>query len=141
MTPSVDLCRLGMLLQLEWKYLQNNVPKVGTLMGHIEEALKMKFLLALFGGEDINTNFCQILGHIVKHGDLGIPDPWFSAESLYSTSKVDSGELVGYLLGSNSLNYVGHIACVRESSAGVRKDQKYIEMGELARQKDLEGVQ
>ena len=42
---------LGMLLQSEWQYLQRTVPRVGTLMGPIEEALREKFPPSLFGGE------------------------------------------------------------------------------------------
>ena len=75
-----------MSLQLEWQYLQSNVPIVVTLMGPIEETLREKFSPALFGGEEINTNSWKILGHSVKHGGLGILDPWFSAESAYNTS-------------------------------------------------------
>ena len=41
---------LGMSLQSEWKYLQRNVPGVGTLMGPIEEALREKFFPSPFGG-------------------------------------------------------------------------------------------
>ena len=48
---------LGMLLQLEWQYLQRNVPVVGTLKGPIEEALREKFPPSLFGGEEITANF------------------------------------------------------------------------------------
>ena len=47
----------------------------------IEEALREKFSPALFGGEDINADFWQVLGHSVKHGSSGIPEPWLSAES------------------------------------------------------------
>ena len=50
-------------------------------MGSIEEALREKFFPALFGGEDINTDFQKILGHSVKHACLGIMDPRISAES------------------------------------------------------------
>ena len=56
-------------------------------MGPIEEALREKFFPALFGGEEINTDFRKILGHSVKHRGLGIPDPRLSAESAYNTSK------------------------------------------------------
>ena len=70
-----------MWLQLDSQYLQRTVPGVGTLMGPIQEALREKFFPALFGGEDISTNFPQILVHSVKHGGLGIPDPWLSEES------------------------------------------------------------
>ena len=44
-------------------------------MGLIEEALREKLFPALFGGEDINSDFRKILDHSVKHGSLGIPDP------------------------------------------------------------------
>ena len=73
--PQLAYDGLGMLLQLEWQYLQRTVPRVGTLMGPIEEALREKFSPALFGGEEINANFRKILGHSVKHGGLVITDP------------------------------------------------------------------
>ena len=54
--------------------------------------------------EEINANFWQILGHSLKHGGLGIPDPRFSAESAYNTSKADIRGLVDSLLGGSALN-------------------------------------
>ena len=60
-------------------------------MGAIEEALREKFLPALFRGEEINADFRKILGHSIKHGGLCIPDPRLSAESAYNTSKACSG--------------------------------------------------
>ena len=74
------------------------------MMGPIEEAIREKFFPALFGGRDITANFRKILGHSVKHGGLGIPDPWLSTDSAYNTSKVVSGELVDSLLGGSALN-------------------------------------
>ena len=65
--------------------------KLLDLAALIEEALREKFFPALFGGEEINADFRKILGHSVKHGGLGIPDPRLSAESAYNTSKADSG--------------------------------------------------
>ena len=79
--PQLAYAGLGMLLQLWGHYLQRTIPRVGTLMDPIEEALREKFSPALFGGEEINTNFRKILGHIVNHGSLGILDPQFPAES------------------------------------------------------------
>ena len=64
----------------------------------------------LFGGEESTSDFRKILGHIVKHGGLGIPDPWLSAECAYNTSKAASRELVDSLLGVSALNYAGHRA-------------------------------
>ena len=52
-----------MSLQLEWQYLKNTVPGVGTLMGPFEDALREKFFPALFGGEDMTAEFWIILGH------------------------------------------------------------------------------
>ena len=60
--PQLAYTGLGMLLQLEWQYLQRTVPGDGTLMGPIEEALREKFFPTLFGGEEINANFRKILG-------------------------------------------------------------------------------
>ena len=88
--PQLAYAGLGILLQLEWPYLQRTVPVVGTLMGPIEEALREKLFPTIFGGEEINANFRQILGHSVKHGGLHIPDPRLSAESVYNTSKAAS---------------------------------------------------
>ena len=48
--PQLAYAGLGMSLQSEWQYLQRTVPRVGTLMGPIEEALREKFFLLLFGG-------------------------------------------------------------------------------------------
>ena len=130
-----------MLLQLKWQYLQRTVPGVGTLMGTIEEALREKCFPTLFGGEEINANFHKILGHSVKYGCLGTPDPWLSAESAYNTSKAASRELVDSLLGGSTLNYVGYRACIRGESSAARKERKHVELAELAIQKDLVGGQ
>ena len=88
--PQLAYASLGTPLQLKWQYLQRTVPGVGTLMGHIEEALREKFSPAPFGREEINADFRKILGHSVKHGGLGILDPRLSAESAYNTSKAAS---------------------------------------------------
>ena len=65
-------------MKLKWQYLQRTFPRVGTLMGPIEETLREKIFPALFKGEEINANFRKILGYSVKHGGLGIPDPRLS---------------------------------------------------------------
>ena len=80
-------------------------------MSPIEETLREKCFPALFGGEEINSGFWQVLGHSVKHGGLGIYDPWLSEESAYNTSKAASGKLVDSLLGGSDLDYVGHRSC------------------------------
>ena len=116
--------------------MQRTVPGVGTLMVPIEKALREKFFHALFKGEENNSDFRKILGHIVKHGDLGITDPWLSAESAYNTSKAASRELVDFLLGGSVLNYVGHRECVCKSSQSTRRTKMSIEPGEVFRRKE-----
>ena len=64
-----------------------------------------------------------------------------SAEIAYNTSKVDSGELVDSLLGGSVLNYVGHRACVRKASLVARRAKMHVDLGEMARQKELAGGQ
>ena len=95
----------------------------------------------VFGGEDITADFRKILGHSVKHGGLGIPDPRFSEESAYNTSKADSGELVDSLLGGTALNYVGLRAYVCKASLAEICAKIHVEQGELDRLKELTGGQ
>ena len=83
------------------------------MMGPIEGVLIEKLFHVLFWGDEINASFRKILGHSVKHGGLGIPDPRLSSESACNTSKADSKELVYYLLGGYALNYIGNRSCVR----------------------------
>ena len=135
--PQLAYASLGMSLKLECQYLERTVPGVGTLMGTIEEALSEKFFPQLFGGEEINADFRKILGYSVKHGDLGIPDPRLSVESAYNTSKAASEELVDSLLEGSSFNYVGHRACLRKESLAARRAKMHVDLGELARHKEL----
>ena len=110
-------------------------------MGPIEEALKENPPPSLFGGEEITTDFWKILGHSVKHGDLGIPEPWLSAECAFNTSKAASRELVDSLLGGSVLNYVGHRACVRKASQKARLSRRSIELADIFKRKEQAGEQ
>ena len=110
-------------------------------MGPIEEAIREKFFPALFGREEINADFRQILGRSVKYGGLVIPYPLLSVEIVYNTCKEASRELVESLLGGSALNYVGHKACIRKTSLAERCAKIHIELQELARRKDLAGGQ
>ena len=66
---------LGMLLQLEWQYMQRTVPGISFMMGPIEDALREALFPALFGGEEVSANLREILDNNVKHGGLGIQYP------------------------------------------------------------------
>ena len=100
-------------------------------MGPIKESLREKLYTGLFGWEEIDADFQKILVHIIKHGGLGILDPWFSAESVYNTSKASSGVLLGYLLGGTALNYVYHSDFVRRDSTGARKEHQHVDIADL----------
>ena len=108
-------------------------------MGPIEEALREKLFPALFGGEDITADFRQILGHSVKHGGLGIPDPRSSVESAYNTSTAARGELVDSILEGSVLNYVGHRACVNKAIQMMRHAKMSVELSEIFKQWDQAG--
>ena len=121
--PQLAYAGLGMSFQLKWQYLQRPVPGVGTMVGPIEETRREKLSPALFRVEEINTDFRKIIGHSVKYGGLGIPNPRLSKESVYNNSKAASGELVVYILGFSTLNYVGHRACVHWASLAARQEK------------------
>ena len=72
--PPVGLCRLWYVVANQVSVPAKYCPVVGTLMGPIEEALRETFFPALFWGEDIDADFWNILGNIVKHGGLYLPD-------------------------------------------------------------------
>ena len=136
--PQLAYAGLGMSLQLEWKYLQRTIPGVGTLMGLIAEYLRNNPPIPrTIRGDEITANCRKILGHRVKHSGLGITETQFSAESGYNNSKETSGELVDSLLGGSAFNYVGHRACVRKASLAARRAKMHVDLGELARRKDL----
>ena len=121
--------------------LQRTVPGIGTLMGPIEEALREKSPPSLFRGEEITADFRKILGHSVKHGGLGIPDPRLPAECAYNTSKAASRELVDSLLGGSVLNYVGHRACVRKAIQTARLRKRSVEIAEIFNRQEQAGGQ
>ena len=56
----------------------------------VDYALIEAFLPAMFGGEEVSADLREILGHSVKTGGLGIPDPRMLAERAHNTSKADS---------------------------------------------------
>ena len=106
-------------------------------MGPTKDALREAFFPALFGGEEVSTNLREILGHNVKYGGLGIPDPRLSAERAYSTSNADIEVLVGSFLGGTDLNYIMHNGFVRRASADRRKQREIAEKAVILRCKEL----
>ena len=42
------------------------------------------------------------------------------------------------LLGVSALNYIGHRVCIRKVSLAARREKMHVDLGELARWKDLE---
>ena len=119
--PPVSILRIGLSLQIKWQYLQINVLGLGSVIVTIEDSIREAFLYALFGGEEFSANFREILGHSVKCGSLGIPDPRLSAERVQNAYKAASEVLVGSLLVGTDLNYVVYKGCVCRASADGRK--------------------
>ena len=81
------------------------------------------------------------MGHGVKLGGLGIPEPLLSAECDFNTSKAASRELVDSLLGGYVFNYVGYRVCVHKASRAPRRAKVHINLGKVARRKELAGAQ
>ena len=71
--PQLVYDSLGVLLHIEWQYLQRNVPGVSTIMGPIEDAVLEAFFPTFFGGEEVSADHREILSHSVKYEGLGIP--------------------------------------------------------------------
>ena len=106
-------------------------------MDPIRDDLREASFPALFGGEEVSANLREILGHSVKHGGLGITDPWISEGCAYTTSKAASEVLVGSLLGGTDLNYLTHKGCLRRESTDGRKHRIFLEKMALTRRKEL----
>ena len=66
------------------------------MMGCIEEALREKFFLAIFEGEEIISDFRKILIHSVKHIGLDTPDPIFQ-QIVHTTPKSRGFTEIGYV--------------------------------------------
>ena len=98
------------------------------------------FPLAIRGVGD-HSRLSEILGHSVKHGSLGIPDPRQSVDCAYNNSKSDSRELVDSLPGGSVLNYVGHRACVHKASQTARLSKRAVELAEIYKRQDQAGGQ
>ena len=64
------------------------------LMCPIEDSLRDAFFPALFGGEEVSADLRGILGHSLKRGGLGIPDPQMSEYHAYNTFKAAREVLV-----------------------------------------------
>ena len=122
--PQLAHSGLGLLLQLEWQYLQRTVHEVGSMMSTIDDALREAFFPKIFRGEEVSADLREILVHSVKHRGLGIPDPQLLAERMYNTSKAAIKVLLVSLLRGTGLNYVAHKGCVCRSSADRRKQQE-----------------
>ena len=96
-------------------------------MGHIEDVLIHAFSPALFRGEKVSADLRNIIGHIVKRGRLGIPDPPMLEEHAYNTFKAARVVPVGSLLGVTNLNYSVHKVCICRAGAYGRKQREILE--------------
>jgi hypothetical protein len=116
---------LTQCLQAEWQYVCRVEPDVGTYLQPVEDALRSKFIPALFGGlsEPINDEFRRLLSNGVKQGGLAIPNPVLGASRLHQASKDSAELLVESLIGNDELNNEEHTKCVRKGSASARLER------------------
>ena len=77
----------------------------------------------------------ELLGHAVKQGGIGIPDPRKSAERGHATSVEAYEVLIKSLLEESDLNYVGHWSCARKAITRERKAREREESAALAERK------
>ena len=59
-----------MSLYMECQYLKMTVPGVGSLMGSIDDDIRVDLLPELYEGEEVRSDPREILGHSVKCGGL-----------------------------------------------------------------------
>ena len=116
---------LTQCLQAEWQYLCRVEPDVGPFLQPVEDALRLKFIPALFGGLDgpINDEFRQLLGNRVKQGGIAVANPCDGAQRLYQASVASVELLVDSLLSNGDLNNEAHVKCVLKGSAGARVER------------------
>ena len=141
MAPPVGLRRLGNVAAIGVAVPAKDCPWSRHSDGSYRGGPKREILPIAIGGEKITADFRKILGHIVKHGGLGKPDPRLSAECAYNTYKADSRELVDSILGGSVLKYVGHRACVRKASQLARLSKRIAELSKLFKRQEQAGGQ
>jgi hypothetical protein len=75
--PQIAYAALVIVLQNEWTHLSRIVPNVGPLLAPIEEAIREKFIPALFGfsPSDLTGEMRYLLSLSVKQGGLAIRHP------------------------------------------------------------------
>ncbi|KAL7477996.1 hypothetical protein ACHAW6_003787 [Cyclotella cf. meneghiniana] len=72
-------------LSTTWQYICRAVPEIKQSLAPVENALRIKFLLAILGVDGpIDDELRTLLGNGVKTGGLAIWDPTLIATSLYS---------------------------------------------------------
>ena len=102
--PPVGIRRLGYVTTAQVSVTAKDFPW-GWISGESYRRYPNKGLIPwIFGRVGVRANLREILGHSVKRGSLGIPDPRVLVEHVYNTSKVASEVIVGSLLGVTKLN-------------------------------------
>ena len=84
----------------------------------------------------VNDDIQDILGKIMKHGGLRIPDLRISVRRIQGVSILMFGYLVTSLIYHTDLNYISNQDCVGNYITSSLKDKKPAEMTELSRWKE-----
>ena len=112
-----------MVLQNEWTHLSRIVPNVGPLLAPIEEAIREKFIPALFGfsPSDLTGEMRYLLSLSVKQGGLAIRHPVEQAPLCYETSRASVDHLVETLVDRRTLSLTVHCKWLRPQKAKARE--------------------
>ncbi|KAL7451366.1 hypothetical protein ACHAXS_000248 [Conticribra weissflogii] len=124
--PQTAYVGMAMSLQVEWQYVCRVVPDITMDLAPVKTTIRLDFLPALVGGSTSITsddNFCQLLGHSIKMGGIGIDNPTLVADRLFAASKSATSILVNNLVISTNFLVEAHCSMILQASAQLRKDR------------------
>ena len=113
---------LTMSIQLDWQYLQWDVPGIGDFIGSMYEDLVGYLFLTLLENNEVVIFLRKLLALISKHARLRVPNPTTTLDKCHKALLGCSKRLVELLLTGDLLSYVGHSVLVQKVSAEVRKN-------------------
>jgi len=119
--PQTAFAGLTKSLQLEWQYIQQVVPAIGTTLAPIEEALANTFLPALLEEPQASTARLRSISTVpVRYMGLGIPNPMATAAQNYAASRELTDPLTSLLTTRTELG----VHAYAKVCAGTRKIQQ-----------------
>ena len=98
-------------LQIEWGYVSRVTQDIAHHFASLVTALRQKFLPALLDVPVgfISAELCELLGHSVKTGGIGVHNPVSTAGAAFEVSRNASEVLVGSLLSGRGFRCGPHM--------------------------------